>query len=518
MKNTKIATRLFLLLGGLAVLITAIGVVGLYGISATNEGIGTIYKDRVVPLRDLKAVADTYAVLIVDTAHKVSAGKLSWSEGIRNIDESSHLILSYWDDYLATSMVENERRMADEAKPLLVRGQAAVQQLRDIFRAQDHEALGAFTRNDLYPSIDPISKHFDRLVELQLDVAKQEYDASKTRYQTMRTATIVSIAAGILLAFVFGLLMARGITRPLSEAVGVAKQIASGDLTVRIGHTSDSETGQLLYWMQNMADRLAQTIMEIRRGAAALSSAASQVSASSQTLSQGTSEQAASVEETTSSLEEISASVMQNSENSRAMESMASKGAKDADDSGRAVSETVEAMVTIADKILIIDDIAYQTNLLALNAAIEAARAGEHGRGFAVVATHVQKLAERSQTAAKEISALASVSVKVAERSGTSLARLVPSIKKTSDLVREVATASAEQSSGVSQISRAMMQVDQITQRNASAAEELASTAREMASQSESLEYLMASFKVGDEHQTGRGRIPNRAGAAPARR
>jgi methyl-accepting chemotaxis protein len=192
----------------------------------------------------------------------------------------------------------------------------------------------------------------------------------------------------------------------------------------------------------------------------------------------------------------MSASIGQNADNSRQMEQVASKGAREAEESGAAVKQTVEAMKSITERINIIDEIAYQTNLLALNAAIEAARAGEHGKGFAVVATEVRRLAERSQTAAKEISSLAADSVKVAERSGELLNELVPSIQKTAELVQEVSSASREQASGVTQINKAMAQVDTVTQRNASSAEELSSTAEEMASQSESLAQLMSFFKT----------------------
>jgi methyl-accepting chemotaxis protein len=181
------------------------------------------------------------------------------------------------------------------------------------------------------------------------------------------------------------------------------------------------------------------------------------------------------------------------------MEQVAAKGAREAEESGKAVNHTVDAMKSITQKIEIVDEIAYQTNLLALNAAIEAARAGEHGKGFAVVATEVRKLAERSQSAAKEISSLATDSVKVAENSGKLLDELVPSIQKTAELVQEVAAASREQSAGVAQINKAMAQVDQVTQRNASSAEELSSTAEELASQSEALLQLMNYFKVSND-------------------
>jgi len=235
------------------------------------------------------------------------------------------------------------------------------------------------------------------------------------------------------------------------------------------------------------ADALARTSGQVVGVAGQVSSASSQVSASAQALSQGTSEQAASVEETTSSLEQMSASITQNAENSRSMEKMALEGARNGGESARSVEDTVSAMRSIAEKISIVEEIAYQTNLLALNAAIEAARAGEHGRGFAVVATEVRKLAERSQAAAREIGGLAASSVRVAEKSKQLLADLVPAIRSTADLVQEVAAASAEQSSGVAQIHRALGNVDQITQRNASSAEELSSTAEEMAAQADAM-------------------------------
>jgi methyl-accepting chemotaxis protein len=283
-------------------------------------------------------------------------------------------------------------------------------------------------------------------------------------------------------------------TQALRGMVSVAERIAAGDLSVKVVARSEKDTLGTAF--AAMKEKLSDVIGEVRSGAIALSSASGQVSSAAQTVSQGTSEQAASVEETTSSLEQISASITQNAENSRQMEQMAVKGVKDAEQSGEAVTKTVDAMRSIAKKISIIEEIAYQTNLLALNAAIEAARAGEHGRGFAVVATEVRKLAERSQSAAQEISSLAGTSVEVAERSGHLIAELVPAIRKTTALVQEVAAGSSEQSAGVEQINKALSQVDQVTQRNASGAEELSSTAEELAAQAEALQQLVGFFHV----------------------
>ena len=345
--------------------------------------------------------------------------------------------------------------------------------------------------------------------------------------ETVATATLtMSVLGGI--ALLAGVLVAMLITRGLLRQLGgepdyaaeIARKVAAGDLTVDV-QLRAGDNISLLAGMQRMVGSLSQTLGEVRGAADALSAASEQVSATSQSLAQGSSEQAASLEETSASIEQMSASIGQNTENARVTDGMASKSAADADEGGEAVRATVEAMRSIADKIGIVDDIAYQTNLLALNAAIEAARAGEHGKGFAVVAAEVRKLAERSQVAAQEIGELAGSSVKTAERAGALLEEIVPSIRKTAELVQEITASSEEQSAGAGQINIAMSQISQTTQQNASASEELSATAEEMNSQAEQLQRLVAQFRLDLQAQQagGDGGAPRaaRAHAAPAR-
>jgi methyl-accepting chemotaxis protein len=293
-----------------------------------------------------------------------------------------------------------------------------------------------------------------------------------------------------------------GMTDNTAEVVAdlcrVFGAIADGDLSQRITRDYRGSYAAAQTDANASCERLAEVIDQVRNAADALTGAANQVSATAQSLSQAASEQAASVEETTASIEMMSASIGQNSDNARITDGMAAKASTEAGDGGQAVKQTVAAMRQIADKIVIIDDIAYQTNLLALNAAIEAARAGEHGKGFAVVAAEVRKLAERSQTAAREIGQLAGSSVGLAERAGGLLDEIVPSIQKTSELVQEIAAASAEQSQSAGQIGQAMGQLSKATQQNASASEELAATSEELSAQAAQLQASVAFFAAAE--------------------
>ncbi len=343
----------------------------------------------------------------------------------------------------------------------------------------------------------------DKYVESIRAFESQEKEVAAASGRTAHEESIIakhaivglSVIAGVLTVIIAGLTSV-SIVRPINEAVVAANALAQGDLTVRVAATSTDEVGRLMLAMQTMITKLSATIGSVVDNADNLKNAADQVSATAQSLAQATSEQAASVEETSASIEEMSASIGHSAENAKITENMASTAAGHAEEGGGAVADTLSAMKQIAQKINIIDDIAYQTNLLALNAAIEAARAGDHGKGFAVVASEVRKLAERSRIAAEEISGLAVSSVARAMKAGELIDEIVPSIKKTSDLVQEIAAASQEQSTGVSQISSAMGQLNQTTQQNASASEELAATSEEMGSQADQLLDLVSFFKL----------------------
>ncbi len=305
----------------------------------------------------------------------------------------------------------------------------------------------------------------------------------------------------------------------MNEITSAAEEISDGNLTVDIRERSQQD--KLMQALASMVSGLTQTVSDIRSIAGEVSAASQSISTASVQVSKGASAQAAAAEEASSSMEEMVSNIKQNADNAQQTDKIANKSAKDALESGKSVLEAVAAMKEIANKISIIEEIARQTNLLALNAAIEAARAGEHGKGFAVVAAEVRKLAERSQKAAGEINQLSATTLKVSEKSGEMLDKLVPDIQRTAELVQEISAASKEQDTGAEQINKALQQLEQVIQQNASASEEMASTTEELTGQSEQLVSALSFFHTGDENgahgRRGAAAKPGKPAAAPTR-
>ena len=303
----------------------------------------------------------------------------------------------------------------------------------------------------------------------------------------------------------------------LRKTAAVADRIAEGDLTVE--HQAGSQDDQLGTALATMIDRLRNVVGSTSAAVDNVSAGSRQLAASSEQVSQGATEQAASAEEASASMEQMAANIKQNADNAAQTEKIARQSSRDAEVSGQAVEKAVQAMRTIAEKISIVQEIARQTDLLALNAAVEAARAGEHGKGFAVVASEVRKLAERSQSAAAEIVSVSSDTVKVATDAGEMLARLVPDIRRTAELVTEISAACREQDIGASQINEAIQQLDKVTQINASASDQISATSEELASQAEELQSAIAFFRTGSTYGgEKRHSPPVRRAAPPARK
>jgi methyl-accepting chemotaxis protein len=434
-------------------------------------------------------IADTEADMR-DFEQKVSAAQDKLDDKLKSYDSNACLGVSCLTD-------DKEKAMLQALRSAMQAYNATLPKLFELSRTHKKAETLPVIREQVAPAATKANGALMTQIDYNVDLGKKTSgDAVSAKDSAVQLSLLIAVMTLVTMGVIV-FIVTRSITRPLNVAVDVANRLAAGDMTVKIEVNSNDETGQLLQAMQTMVAKLSQVVGEVNGAATSIASASEEVATTAQSISQATSEQAASVEETSATIEQASASINQNTDNAKVTDAMASQAAKQALEGGSAVKETVSAMKTIAGKIGIIDDIAYQTNLLALNAAIEAARAGEHGKGFAVVADEVRKLAERSQIAAKEISELASGSVDKAEGAGQLLDAIVPTIGKTSELVQEIAAASAEQSGGIGQISTAMSQLNQITQQNASSSEELAATAEEMSNQAAQLQQVMSFFNVG---------------------
>jgi len=503
-KNMKIAMRLALANGVLLLIVVGllwISIANMAKIQSNLERIVTVNNVRIEESNDMNDCITEVSInlrnILLDRnqekrqeyAKRVGEFREKYGEAAKKVTE-----LTSKDDTKGHELLAKVNTALEKARPFNIK----VMELA--LAGKDAEAIELMNR-EARPAVRAWLNSIGEVMEHSKERNRQRYQQAQVAYLEARNLMFGLGAAALLLAALITYFLARSITRPLSEAVQVADRLAQGDLTMEVKAETRDETGQLLAAMGTMVGRLKEIVAEVSSAADNVASGANELSASAETMSQGASEQAAAAEEASSSMEEMSSNIKQNADNALQTEKIAVKSSADAEQGGRAVAQTVDAMKEIATKINIIEEIARQTNLLALNAAIEAARAGEHGKGFAVVASEVRKLAERSQQAAAGILELSSSSVQVAERAGAMLTTMVPDIQKTAELVQEISASSREQDTGADQINKAMQQLDQVIQQNASAAEEMSSTAEELSSQAEQLQCSIGFFNVGSERR-----------------
>ena len=338
-----------------------------------------------------------------------------------------------------------------------------------------------------------------KIQELFTEKNKEEnavYDSSQAK---LLRASSILLAISVIISITLVSLLSNTITSGIKKGVQLSEKIAGGDLTFNIEKAyleREDEIGNLSNSLQKMVDKLREIVSNIMVGAESIANASFQLSSTAQEFSQGSTQQASSAEEISSYMEEMVSNIQHTADNALQTEKIAKKAASGIDESNKSAEISVVSMKDIAEKIKIINDIAFQTNILALNAAVEAARAGEHGRGFAVVADEVRKLAERSKIAADEIDELSCTGVEVSEKAGIQLAEIVPEIENTAKLIQEIAAASMEQNSGADQVNNAIQQLNKVTQQNAAASEELSTSSEELSSQADQLKVIISFFKL----------------------
>lgn len=373
-----------------------------------------------------------------------------------------------------------------------------------------HDEAVQLMNGETLQAIEALQTSIAGLAALQKRVVVASSAEAQQDIELSKQLMVGLVLLGLLIGVAAAVLITRSITHPIAQALRVAQQVAEGDLTGQVQPEGQDEMAKLLEALRTMSASLAQIVGRVRGSSEAISSASGQIAAGNLDLSQRTEEQAASLEQTAASLEQIGAAVRQNYEGSQHANKVAADAANVAVRGGAVVSQVVHTMEAInvssrkiADIIGVIDGIAFQTNILALNAAVEAARAGEQGRGFAVVATEVRSLAGRSATAAREIKALIEASVgnveegcRLVEQAGSTMDEIVVNVRRVTDIMRELAVASGEQTSGLDQINTAMGQMDQVTQGNAALVEEAAAAAQSLDTQAQALVQAVSVFKL----------------------
>lgn len=508
--NLNIGQRLGAGFGLLILLMLATTGIGAFSLFQSTAGIDNIVGER-YPQTILANLIKADALDAVGSIRDIQIDAGSIPGALSIIDQATEFGGKNIAQLRATMMTTNE------GKELI----GSVEEMRGVYLAAQRSFVEAVKTDDLerarnlFPEIKMSSENYlntlDRLIQYQQDSV---VEAGKQAVAISKKAFLMMLALAALACVLGGataLTVARGITRPLNDAVAVAERVAQGDLMADIAVGSHDETGKLMRSLKHMNGSLAHIVSEVRNGTDTIGAASSDIASGTLDLSRRTEQQAASLEETAASMTELTATVTQNAANAEQADQLSASATRTAVVAGDILAQVINTMGEIksssgriADIIGVIDGIAFQTNILALNAAVEAARAGEQGRGFAVVAGEVRALAGRSAEAAKEIKTLINASVEKVEfgsnlvdQAGATMAEVVTSIKRVTDIMAEISAASREQSLGVSQVGEAVGQLDQTTQQNAALVEEMAAAAGSLKGQAHELVQAVAVFRLG---------------------